>query len=551
MSKRIAALSALAAAATISGSAQYSPGHVNYQQLAAPYLDQYTDAPNASLQLWFQSHFMRMGVFSPYFDTRTSWYQNALVYINLYGIIPGTDLYNQHPEWILHDQQGNRLFIPWGCSGGTCGSYAGDVTNPAFRAWWIANAQTILSRGGYKGIWIDDVNNEFRVSDGWANPVAPIDSATGQPMTWDAWRAYIGNFTAQIRQSFPNTELVENTIWYAGPQGIGDSDPSIQRQIKSATNLNLERGIASDPGLTGGTGEWSVYSYFNYIDRVHGLGTNVTLEEYEVDSVSRQYGLAGYFMVSNGSDRIGDATTSPVNWWPGYSVELGTPRGPRTYTSGVFERIFTNGIVLLGEPGLAAQTISLPGTFTTVDGASVSSVTISGSRGLILVGATATPAAPAFVAPVPPPFSIVRYISDLTPGYMFQSWGTPQKDLSITDLPLTLSATTYAKGLGVHAYSELHYALWGNCTSFAATVGVDDDVPTGLGSLAFQVWADGIKVYDSGMLQSGSPAGHVNVDLTGRQTLGLVVTNGIYQAPSWAVPVDHADWANATIGCKN
>jgi hypothetical protein len=550
MSKRIAAVCALAAVASLSSARAQntSPGHVNYQQLAAPYLDPYTNSPNASLQQWFQSHFMRMGVFSPYFDTRTSWFPNALVYINLYGIIPGTELYNTHPEWILHDQRGNRLYIPWGCSGGTCGSFAGDITNPAFRVWWIANAQNILNRGRYLGIWIDDVNTEFRVSDGWGNPVAPIDSATGLPMTWDAWRKYIGDFTTQIRQAFPDRELVHNTIWYGGPEGIRDNDPSVQKQIRSATNLNLERGIASDAGFTGGTGQWSVSAFFDYVDRVHGLGPGVTLEEYQVDSTSRQYGLASYFMISNGSDRIGDATTSPAGWWPGYSVELGTPRGPRTSSNGLFQRVFSNGIVLLGEPGMASQTVALPGTFKTIEGASVNSVQISGSHGLILIGATAPPAieqAPVTAAA----FSIVRNLSDLTPGYIFQSWGTPQKDLNIAGLPIKLNGVSYSKGLGVHAYSELHYALWGNCTAFTATVGVDDEVPVGLGSLAFQVWADGIKLYDSGLLQSGSPAGHVSVNLTGKQSLGLVVTNGIYQAPTWAVPVDHADWANARIGC--
>ncbi|HVV70013.1 MAG TPA: hypothetical protein VHI52_00550, partial [Verrucomicrobiae bacterium] len=94
MSKRIASSSALALIVAISSAwaQNTSPGHVNYQQLAAPYLDQYTNDPNSSVQQWFLNHFMTMGVFSPYFDSRTSWYPNAVVYINMYGIIPGTDL---------------------------------------------------------------------------------------------------------------------------------------------------------------------------------------------------------------------------------------------------------------------------------------------------------------------------------------------------------------------------------------------------------------------------------------------------------------------------
>jgi hypothetical protein len=109
----------------------------------------------------------------------------------------------------------------------------------------------------------------------------------------------------------------------------------------------------------------------------------------------------------------------------------------------------------------------------------------------------------------------------------------------------------YPEGMGVHAYSELRFPMYGNCYSMSATVGVDDEIPAGLGNLEFQVWADGTKLYDSGFLQSGSPAPSFQVNLTGYQTLGLVVTNGIFQAAAWQVPVDHADWANAIITCAD
>jgi hypothetical protein len=555
MQKRIAACIVVGLIAVTAVSAQTpSPGQVNYQQLDAPYLDQYTTSPTPALEQWFETHFMRMGVFSPYFDADTAWYTKSLFYDDLYAIYPGSEVYDQNPQWILHDQKGNRLYIPWGCSGGTCASFAGDISNPAFRAWWISNAGTIMNRGHYMGIWVDDVNMNFNVSDGTGNLVAPIDFNTGLPMTYTAWRSYVAEFTQQIRQSFPNAELCENTIWFAGPSGVQEADPYVQEQIRTATNLNLEQGVASNTGLTGGTGQWSVYGYFAYIDQVHALGVSVTLEEYQVTPAQQQYGLASYFMISNGNDRIGDATTSPVDWFSGYGVNLGTPLGPRTYSSGVFRRNFTNGIALLGEPGLAAQTITFPIAFTTLSGASVTSVTLSGSQGIILIGSTAgliPPVKAPVVAPAPAPYSVLRYLSSLTPTYEWQSWGTPQMNTSVIGDPIRLDGVQYAKGLGVHAYSELHYALWGNCTSFTATVGVDDEIPVGLGSLAFQVWADGHLLYNSGTMEAGSPVGHVSVNLTGYQTLGLVVTNGIYMAVSGAVPDDHADWANAIVGCAH
>ena len=360
------------------------PGRVYYQRLATPDLDRWTNAPDAATQRWFRGHFFRMGAFTPYFDSRAVWFSNALVYRDLYGIPIDSRVSREQPEWVLHDSDGRRLFVPWNCNGTTCPQYAADVASPAFRAWWIAEARSILLRG-YLGLWIDDVNTEFRVSDGTGRSVAPIDRVTGRPMVWTAWRNYVAEFVEQIRTAFPTAEILHNSIWFAGPNGIRDADSSIRRQIAAADNINIERGIASDPGLSGGKGQWSVYALFDYIDRVHALGKGVTLEEYVLDRSAREYALAGYFLISSGKDRLGDASTAPSNWWSGYDVDLGTPLGSRSYRNGIFRRAFSQGLVLLAEPKLQPQTITLPTAFTTLDGVPVRSVTLAGHQGVVLI----------------------------------------------------------------------------------------------------------------------------------------------------------------------
>lgn len=369
-------------------------GHVNFLEYANSSFDAYTQNPSISAQQWFQSHFFEMVAWSPYFDAKTSWFPNTLVYTDLYGILQGSWVQYAHPEWILKDQYGNWLYIPYWCNNGTCPEYAADVANPAFRAWWIQQAQATIAAGNYRGIFLDDTNMAFRVSDGSYNQVAPIDSNTGQPMTYDAWRYYIAQFTSQIRAALPYANILENVIWYAGPAPTYDQDPYIQQQLKSATQVNLERGVASDPGLTGGTGFWSVYSFFSYVDRVHALGKGVNFEQYQLDSAGQEYGLASYFMISNGTDSLGDARTNPTNWFSGYSVDLGPALGPRTYNNGVYQRNFTRGIVLMGEPGLSPQTITLPGSFQRLSGSWVNSVSLSGSQGIILQGTASSSTSP-------------------------------------------------------------------------------------------------------------------------------------------------------------
>lgn len=378
-------------------------GHVNYNEYANSLFDQYTQYPSYATQQWFQTHFSEMVVFSPYFDTRTSWFPNSIAYMDLYGIPQGSWVQYAHPEWILKDQYGNWLYIPFNCSNGSCPEYAGDVANPGFRAWWISQAQSTIAAGNYKGIFLDDSNMLFRVSDGWYNFVSPIDSNTGQAMSYDAWRSYIASFTSQIRSAFPYANIMENIIWYAGPNGVYDADPYIQQQFAASTQLNLERGVASDPGLTGGTGFWSVYNYFSFIDRVHALGKGVNLLEYGLDAAGQEYGLASYFMISNGTDSLGDFSTTPDNWFSGYSVDLGPALGPRSYNNGIYERNFSRGMVLMGEPGLPTQWVSLPGWFQRLDGSWVNAVQLSGSQGIILQGSNSSPSVTPTPTPTPTP----------------------------------------------------------------------------------------------------------------------------------------------------
>ena len=107
---------------------------------------------------------------------------------------------------------------------------------------------------------------------------------------------------------------------------------------------------------------------------------------------------------------------------------------------------------------------------------------------------------------------------------------------------LTLAGVTFAKGLGVHAVSEVVVPLV-SCSRFRATVGVDDEVGSN-GSVVFQVFADGVKVFESAVLTGASASVPVDVDISGRSSLRLVVGNG-----GDDIDFDHGDWAEARVVC--
>ncbi len=87
---------------------------------------------------------------------------------------------------------------------------------------------------------------------------------------------------------------------------------------------------------------------------------------------------------------------------------------------------------------------------------------------------------------------------------------------------LRSSNTPYARGLGVYAPSEIRYKLNGGYSRFISDISVNDG---STGSVIFQVWTDGVKVFDSGVI-SGSATKTVDVNLAGKQELKLVTTDG-------------------------
>ncbi|MEO8663728.1 MAG: putative glycoside hydrolase, partial [Bryobacteraceae bacterium] len=362
----------------IAGSNNNNAGNVQFYLRTSSAFNTYTDHPSSSMQSWIYTHFWRLQSNSTYFDKKLSWMPNTWDYVDLYGIHTDSDIVKKHPEWILHDSDGNRLYIPFACSNGVCDSYAGDITNSEFRNYWISQVQSSLS-AGYKGIWLDDVNMEFRVSNGSGDQVAPWDNDTNATMTWDNWRMYVAQFVEQIRSAFPTYEIVHNSIWYATPTRT--ADPYVIRQIKAADYINCERGV-SDPGLTGGTGSWSLNAFLSYIDVVHSYGTNVLLDEYNFNG---DYGLAGYFLISNGNDSVGNQDITPDNWWTGYETQLGPPAGDRYTWNGLLRRDFASGMVLLNPPKSATVTVTLPTAATKIDdGSLVTSVTLDGSEAVVL-----------------------------------------------------------------------------------------------------------------------------------------------------------------------
>ncbi len=128
-------------------------------------------------------------------------------------------------------------------------------------------------------------------------------------------------------------------------------------------------------------------------------------------------------------------------------------------------------------------------------------------------------------------------------------WGPVERDTSNGEAaagdgkPMTIGGVSYAKGLGVHAASDVQVYLAGACTRLTASAGVDGEVGTG-GSVAFSVSVDGTTRVTTPVVRGGQAAVPVDLDVTGAQVVDLMVTDG-----GDGNGADHADWATPTLTC--
>ncbi|MEU9330938.1 sigma-70 family RNA polymerase sigma factor [Streptomyces canus] len=117
------------------------------------------------------------------------------------------------------------------------------------------------------------------------------------------------------------------------------------------------------------------------------------------------------------------------------------------------------------------------------------------------------------------------------------SWVWQRYGVSVAD-------QEYAHGVTVHGRSSVTIDLNRACSSYEAMVGVDD-MTLGLGKVYFSVYADGVRLWRSGLVEGGDPAVPVQVNLAGRGTVRLVV-----EPHSPFDDLMLADWAESKFRCS-
>ena len=141
------------------------------------------------------------------------------------------------------------------------------------------------------------------------------------------------------------------------------------------------------------------------------------------------------------------------------------------------------------------------------------------------------------------------YLSDLMWVSTTNGRGPVERDQSNGDAasedgrPMMLNGVIFTKGLGVHAPSDIVFVIPSGCTTLVVDVGVDAEVGAN-GSVAFQVLADGLNLFETDVIRGSSMHQSLAIDLTGRKRLQLVTSDGGDGPEN-----DHGDWADAQLIC--
>ncbi len=121
-----------------------------------------------------------------------------------------------------------------------------------------------------------------------------------------------------------------------------------------------------------------------------------------------------------------------------------------------------------------------------------------------------------------------------------QSHGELHRDASVDGGKLTLGGKTFATGFGTHAVSEIPLSVPAGTARFSGSVGVDDEVGAGKGSVVFRILSGDAVLWESPVMKAGDAPAKFDIAAPASLHRKLYLqADDLGKNDS-----DHADWAD-------
>ncbi len=121
-----------------------------------------------------------------------------------------------------------------------------------------------------------------------------------------------------------------------------------------------------------------------------------------------------------------------------------------------------------------------------------------------------------------------------------QSYGELRRDVTVDGHALTLAGKTYATGFGSHAVSEIPVLVPADAARFSGSVGVDDEVGAGNGSVKFRILSGDAVLWESPEMKAGDVPAKFDIAAPATLHRRLYLQADDLGNNSY----DHADWVD-------
>ncbi|MHC4636538.1 MAG: NPCBM/NEW2 domain-containing protein [Planctomycetota bacterium] len=133
------------------------------------------------------------------------------------------------------------------------------------------------------------------------------------------------------------------------------------------------------------------------------------------------------------------------------------------------------------------------------------------------------------------------WLDQLNTSKAYSAYGPTRRKRKAEKNPPQIASKQYERGICMRAPCQFYIDLKGKALRFTAMVGIDDET-NGQGSSVFKIVGDGRVLWSSDIIKAGRPPVKVDLDISGINLLGLIVTDA-----GDGHLFDLADWVDAKI----
>ncbi len=272
------------------------------------------------------------------------------------------------------------------------GNYLMNIGTPAWRQSAAQECAANLAKSGYDGCYLDMLGTA-PLSPRYVNGV-PINPGTGVVWTPRDYLAGTAAIATEVKAQNPGVIVAGNGLgsgarYYNEAGGsplslllsldAAHSEIWLRTPHQSLTKFKSESSWLRDVSMIADAGARGRVVLAT--TKIWTPGTSAQIDAWH------RYTVASFLLGTNGQSYLNFLPSKTMAGITGDSpydrADVGTPLGPFAKTGGVYQRAFTNGLVLVNPTGVPVA-VPLLRQMTTLDGRTVSSLTMAPNTGEVL-----------------------------------------------------------------------------------------------------------------------------------------------------------------------